>query len=415
LVHPCREKLIPGFTAFQLNSFFKPRTQQQSSLELQNEPSTMPKNITLFVNQLFDGGAARVAVYLTHAWADMGRNVTILTTDGGLNPPFYALHPNVVHVPLGIREDSHHFLAAMSNNFKRLVKVRRAIRASRPDLLVSFIDSNNILCLLATRSLPTIPTIVSERTDPHGRPLGRAWDFLRNLTYPWADGLVTQSQHALGYFSARVQTRGRVIPNPVFRPPAASPSSGRPARPRVISLGRLDRVKGHDQLVDAFALIARDFPEWDLRIHGDGPERDALVAQIISHGLEGQISILPKIADVGTCLRDSDLFVLPSRTEGFPNALAEAMAWGLPVISFDCESGPSELIRQDQDGLLVPPGDVLALAQSMARLMSDPAERAGLGARATEVLTRFSPGRVMGLWESAIESATLNAQGRKQP
>lgn len=374
-------------------------------MECPPETPIVPKTITLVVNHLLDGGAARVAVHLSQAWADMGRKVTILTTDGGQNPPIYALHPEVVHIPLDMREDSGNLLTAVGHNLRRLTKLRRAIRGSRPELLISFLDRNNVMCLLAARTLPRIPTIVSERTDPHGRPIGRAWEALRRLTYPWAECLVTQSGHALDYFSRTVQAKGRVIPNPVYLLPAGNPSKGTHPRPLVITLGRLQKVKGHDQLIDAFALIAGDFPSWDLCIHGEGPERDALKAQVHAHGLDGRIAIERNITDVGSRLREADLFVLPSRVEGFPNALAEAMACGLPVISFDCHSGPAELIREGVDGVLVPPQDVPALSQAMARLMSSPAERASLGAKAPDVLTRFSPISVLDRWESAIQSA----------
>jgi glycosyltransferase involved in cell wall biosynthesis len=378
-----------------------------------------PQNITLIVNQLYDGGAARVAVYLANAWAERERRVLILTTDLGQAAPFYPLHPGVAHQAMDLRAVSRNPLEAVGHNFSRLVQVRRHIRASRPDLLVSFLDRNNIMCLLATRGMRSIPTIISERTDPHGRSIGGAWAFLRRLTYPWADCLVTQSAHAMAYFPASVRGRGRVIPNPVYRPPAAAPADARRERPRILALGRLHRIKGHDLLVDAFALIAERFPDWELCIHGDGPERDSLQARIQAQGLADRITLGPNIADVGSSLRDADLFVLPSRVEGFPNALAEAMAWGLPVVSFDCASGPGELIRHDWDGLLVPPLDVPALAAAMGRLMADPGERARLGARAVEVLTRFSAGRVMDLWESAIQSAmgssTRSGQGGDPP
>jgi glycosyltransferase involved in cell wall biosynthesis len=238
------------------------------------------------------------------------------------------------------------------------------------------------------------------------------WEWLRRLTYPWADCLVTQTKDAMEYFPARVRDKGRVIPNPVPLPAATGLSDSGSLRSLVITLGRLHRIKGHDLLIDAFARIARELWSWDLCIYGDGPERDSLQAMISAHGLEGRISLRPAVADVGDRLRAADLFVLPSRVEGFPNGLAEAMACGLPVISFDCASGPSALIRHGYDGVLVPREDVPALADAMSRLMSDPIERALIGARATEVLTRFSPARVMEQWETAIQSAKHTTVGR---
>ena len=351
-----------------------------------------------------------MAAQLSNAWADNGRKVTILTTDDGQKPSFYHLNPDVSHIALNLRGDSPSLVTAVSNNIRRLLLLRRAIRASSPDLLLSFLDTTNILCLLATRGLPRIPTIVSERTDPHGRPLGRVWEFLRNLVYPWANCIVTQSQHALDYFPERIRRKGRVIPNPVFKLPAASTSGMHRTRFVVVSIGRLQKVKGHDQLIKAFAMIANDLPDWDLCIYGEGPERRSLQELIHVYNLDIRVTLGPHTGDVGSLLKDADLFVLPSRTEGFPNALAEAMAWGLPVISFDCASGPSELIRQGWDGILVPPGDIPALAKAMASLMSNPAERIRLGACAPEVTTRFSPARVLETWESAIQSAIHSAE-----
>jgi len=365
----------------------------------------MPEHITMYVNHLVDGGAARVAVNLAGAWTDMGRKVTILTSDAGEIPPIYPLPPGVVHLPLGLWADSRNPLDAAWRNLTRVVRIRRAVRRSRPDLLVSFLDRNNIMCVLAARTLlPRIPVIISERTDPHGRSIGTWWELLRRLTYPFADCLVVQTRRAQTFFPGLIRSRCVVIPNPVY-PPLDTGTPEQRSRFRVVTLGRNHPVKGHDLLIDAFALVAEAFPDWDLCIHGDGPDRDALAERIRRHRLEGRIQLGENLADVGDCLRNADLFVLPSRVEGFPNALAEAMAWGLPVVSFDCNSGPGELIRHDLDGLLVPPGDVPALAAAMGRLMANPAERQRLAARAPEVLSRFSPARIMELWESAIQSA----------
>jgi len=133
------------------------------------------ERITIYVNHLVDGGAARVAVHLSRAWSAMGRKVTILTTDGGETPPCYELDPRVTHVPLGLQSDSRNALQAAFHNLSRVLHLRRALKAARPDVLVSFLDRNNVLCLLATRGLGGLPVLVSERTDPSARSIGRTW------------------------------------------------------------------------------------------------------------------------------------------------------------------------------------------------------------------------------------------------
>jgi glycosyltransferase involved in cell wall biosynthesis len=365
----------------------------------------MPERVALLLDDLLGGGAARVAVHLAQAWAGQGRAVTVFTMDDGAAAPLYQLPPAVAHRPLALRGDSRSAGEAAVRNALRLVRLRRALRASRPDLLISFLDTNNILGLLATRGMGRVPTIISERSDPSGRTLAPAWERLRRWTYPWADCLVTQSAHALAYFPPGIRARGRVIPNPVVPLPCLGPALPEPPGPRrqVVSVGRLHQMKGHDLLIEAFAAVAGPCPDWDLVIHGEGEERPALEARIRALGLGSRITLAGATDQVGARLREASLFVLPSRVEGFPNALAEAMACGLPVISFDCASGPAELIRDGVDGVLVPAGAVPALAGAMARLMQAPAERAALAARAPEVLARFSLERILGLWEEAIQ------------
>jgi len=367
----------------------------------------MPLRITLFLDDLLGGGAARVASYLTWAWAEAGRTVTILTLDEGALPPFFPLHPSIIHRPLNTRRPSRNLLEAIVRNGSNLTQLRRAISDSQPDVLVSFLSENNVKALLATRGLRRIPIIISERTDPHGRSIGFVWENLRRLTYSWSDVLVVQTQHALQYFAPKVRTKGVVIPNPVLPGAAHSHACDDPPHTRftVVTFGSLRAVKGHDMLIEAFRRVASAFPDWDLRIFGEGQDRNALQAQIQACGLAERI-FLPGHISLEH-LPEADLFVLPSRAEGFPNALAEAMARGLPVISFDCLSGPLELIRDGLDGILVPPEDIEALSGAMARLMAAPEERARLAARAPEVVERFSLERILELWEGALQSACV--------
>jgi glycosyltransferase involved in cell wall biosynthesis len=172
----------------------------------------------------------------------------------------------------------------------------------------------------------------------------------------------------------------------------------------VIAVGRLSAEKGHAKLLEAFQPLAARFPDWELVIHGEGSERPRL-EQLAAHLGVGERVTLPGWSkDVESVLREADLFVLPSRYEGFPNALLEAMAAGVASISFDCDSGPREIIRNGIDGLLVPPGDVTALTQAMASLMSDEANRRQLASQARSVVERFGQGEVYRRWDEILDA-----------
>jgi glycosyltransferase involved in cell wall biosynthesis len=198
-----------------------------------------------------------------------------------------------------------------------------------------------------------------------------------------------------------------VIPNAVPAP-TAEPfrHAGRSEERAILAVGRLEPQKGFDVLLRAFADVARSRPEWRLRIAGEGPERGRLEALVFDLGIEDRVNLDGVVSDIDAAMRSADLFVLSSRYEGFPNALCEAMASGLPVIATDCPVGPREIVRDGIDGVLVPPEDERALAGAMDRLMDDPASRERLGAAASAIAERFTPVAILDRWESLLRTVT---------
>ncbi len=358
--------------------------------------------VTLVITKLKSSGAERVISIMANYWAEKNWLVTLLTFDDGSTPPFYDLDSRIRLIPLSICQTSSNLLAAIWNNLKRIYVLRRAIRDSKPDVVISFLSSLNSLVLLATRGLG-VTVVVSERSDPKMSPAGMVWRWLRRWTYTFETQIIVQTERSKACFSPAVQARTTVIPNPVT--PVPNPGTISPEllleKPSIVAMGRFYPQKGLDLLLKAFALLKNRYPEWKVTILGDGPLRSDLESLRDSLGLEDRVHLPGRVKHPHNVLKQADLFVMPSRWEGWGNALAEAMACGLPVIATTC-IGPSEIVRDGVDGVLIPPEDVEALAAEMNRLMSDESERNRLTSRAVEVKERFALDKVMGKWEELL-------------
>ena len=176
-------------------------------------------------------------------------------------------------------------------------------------------------------------------------------------------------------------------------------------KPLAVSIARLIHAKGFDLVLRAFARVSSKHPQWTLAIVGEGPLRTRLEDLCDELKIRQRVFFTGQVKNPDEILSRADLFVMSSRFEGFPNALCEAMAHGVPVISTDCPSGPRAIIRDNVDGVLIPNGDVEALAAAMDRLMGDGVERKRLGLGATYVTERFGLDKVMAMWETALERA----------
>lgn len=338
---------------------------------------------------------------LMNQWARNGHHISLVTfTDPSSD--FFQIETSIERHVVGLLAPSRTPLKAVQQNWSRVYRLRQLILNTKPDLVISAIDKMNVLVLLALRG-KRIPILISEHTEPRLWDLG-IWEYLRRISYPWADGLVVLTREIMIDWGTRFLPNNRIF---------AIPYSVTPLELRhrvastnlIVAMGRLNEVKRFDLLIQAFARCHQEFPEWRLRILGEGSERQVLERLIHDLNLVGMVDLPGSITNIGHALSEAEFFVLSSRVEGLPNVLLEAMSCGIPVIATSCSSGPREIVREGVDGLLVPPENVDALAAAMRRLMSDPDERARLAARAPEVRERFSMERVLALWDDAIRQS----------
>lgn len=283
----------------------------------------------------------------------------------------------------------------------RIKKVRNICKHAKADLLISFMWNSNLRAVFATRFIKT-KNLVSVRVDPSVEYRSEKTAFLAKRIYSMADGCVFQTEDAQSWFSTGIQKKSRVIFNPVSDSFYQTELPQKRTK-RIVSCGRLDEQKRFDMIIDAFSKICDDFPEYHLEIYGQGDLQPALQEQIEKLNRQNRIFLMGRSEDVPNTIKDASLFVLASDYEGLPNALMEAMALGLPVISTDCGGGGARaLIDHGKDGLIVPCGNVDALAQAIRCNLEDPETAKLRGENAGKKAAGFSTEHIVSLWEAYI-------------
>ena len=367
-----------------------------------------PRRLVFFIQSMGGGGAERVTANLANYWADQGWDITVVTL-APIDLDFYALHPAVKRLCLNLTSESRHILAGLVQNLRRVMAMRRLLKEISPNIALAVMTGANVRLALAAWGLPVV-AVGSEHVHPPQFPLGVLWDVLRRYGYGRLHAVaaltIESSEWLLAHTTAK---RVVVIPNaapwplPEQDPKVLTESVCAKGRKILLGVGRLVAQKGFDWLLDAFAPLASKHPDWDLVILGEGPLRSMIEDTVKTMGLGDRVFLPGSVNNVGAWYERADLYVMSSRFEGFGNTLAEALAYGLPVISFDCDTGPRDIVRHEKDGLLVAPGDVNGLALALDRLMGDAGLRARLSGNATEARDRFSIRRVTGMWEDLFE------------
>lgn len=357
------------------------------------------------------GGVERMVVTIMNSLVARGHHVEFFTWDQAEATSFYSMAPEIIWRRLNHGDPRDK--AGVLQKIRRAKAIRQIMARSKPHAVICFQDGPFISLRLYALGL-RVPFLAAERNAPtrfDHTSAGRQ----RNLIYQsfrLARRVIVQCESYRSHYPGFLRNRIVTIPNPV----APAVNRSRPHRPTstrrytLLSVGRLSYQKNYDVLIKSFARLARTFPDWDLTIVGDGEDRIKLTALIAEHDLSGRISLVGVRKSLDQSYAGAHCFVLPSRWEGFPNALAEAMAHGLPAVGFaDC-AGVRDLIVPDHSGLLAEGnGNEVTLAKALSVLLSDPPLRKAMGRAARNRVQPFAIDRIIDQWEQVLSEVISSA------
>ena len=312
--------------------------------------------LLFFIGSLQSGGAERVAVRLTDAFTEkLGWDVTLVTGDAVSNDFYQSKHAK--RFSLGFNYDKSR---QRSEQFSRVIKVRRYIRQENPDLVVFSSIDFSLRGLFSTFGLG-IPKIVCEHNNYFAvsNPKKR---LIRNLLYPTASRVFLLTSRDLHNYPQRVQIKVRIVPNPLG---VDGQFTERRFNKKMLAVGRLTEQKAFHRMLEVMTLLPEDYT---LQIVGEGPLEQELKALTVNLQLVNRISFVGRSSDVTPYYRESGLLLMTSLFEGLPMVIAEANAHALPVVSFDCETGPREMIKDGSSGYLIEEGKATDMAEKIQLL-----------------------------------------------
>lgn len=355
------------------------------------------QKILFVLPRMNGGGAERVAsILVNHLCHTYDVTLVVLVSDTS----FYPLEKEVRFISGMLEVDRTSKaarMASMARNFLRAIAfVRRQIREQKPVIVFSMLPQTDIVTALAMTGMRGVCHISSERGDPGRR--NRMMQFILEQIYRRCQRFVCQSEAVARYYDKIPQENKAVIPNPVdFENYPPRVPEGTPIR--VVGIGRLRPVKNFALLIDSFSIIADRHPKVRLDIYGEGSQRQELQAKINAYNLQERITLRGASRQVLMDIRDAAVFVMPSNNEGFPNALVEAIAMGIPAISTDFATGVAREIVGQETGIVVPCGDRQAMAKALDELLSDTARREEMRQKGYHAVEPFACDRVIDTWD----------------
>ncbi len=350
------------------------------------------------------GGAERVLADVSHGLCENGHDIKVLSFDKTGGKPFYPLHPNIRRICLGL--GNTHKQATIKETLTRIKTLRKAINEENPDIVIAFMHSMFIPLSISLMGSKT-PVIASEHIVPAHYKTRKLEFALLMLSSLFVRKITVLSQAVKNSYPAFMHKKMVCIANPVGSPEQhADPKGINDKQKIILSVGRLDPQKDQKTLISAFAQLAEKYPDWHLKIIGEGTLRPTLEQQIKDLKLEDRVSLPGITKDISAEYQKAHIFALPSLYESFGLATAEAMTHGLPVIGFENCPGTNELIINEQNGLSViekQNNRIDALSQALETLIQSPEKRHEFGQNGLAITQKFATESIIREWETCIE------------
>ncbi len=367
----------------------------------------------LLLNAYGGGGTIRTCLSTAGVLAQLGHDVEVASVTQRRPRPRFPIPPGVRLVSLAspfnpVRGLSRAALARTDSRFAHPNdRLSRHLSRAHDHWLRRYVAAQDDCVVVGTRMLlnlaladlrtPGQVAVAQEHNYLPKAPRVRA-DYA--AAYPRLDGLVVLTEGDARQYRTLLGDTCRVDVVPNALPHGIRVRRSPLTEPVAVSAGSLIPRKGFDLLVDAWRQVAEAQPHWRLRIYGVGEQAEALTARISEAGLTGVVSLEGFESDLASRFDEASLFVLPSRREGMPMVLLEAMAAGLPVVAADCPTGPAEVLDGGRYGVLVPAGSADALAEGVLRVLPDPAEQRRLADAGAQRVLDFDPVTTAKRWES---------------
>lgn len=359
------------------------------------------KKILIITQSLAMGGAERVSSILADLLVDEFE--VELATFANKNIDFYSLNRKVKRVELNLDQNSNCFLMGLKNNIRRIHILRNYIKNSKSSTVITMMSMPTILTAIACIGLK-VKLVGSERSYPPAMPLGKLWESLRRYSYSRLDNLVVLTEESKRWCLKNTLAKSiNIIQNPVVYPvrdvePIVSVDKYiKPGMKVILSVGRLSTEKNQKDIIQAFHDSKLFEKGWYLFLVGDGSELESL--KRLSEDLQSSdhVIFVGKVGNVGHWYERADIYALTSLFEGFPNTLIEAMSQGTAVVSYDCNTGPRDIIINNVNGKLIEP-DLGSLSEALIWLAEDETLRNQLGREAIKVREIYSIDNFLKKW-----------------